>query len=77
MDNPRFSSWFVTILQSFYAEVDEIYNSGLAVHYQYNPIKRLRLRLWGAITLGLAKRVKAKICSEYQWVMSYGSSATY
>jgi GDP-D-mannose dehydratase len=32
------------------------------VHYQYNPIKRLRLRLWGAInTLGLAKRVKAKI----------------
>jgi len=36
--------------------------SGLPVHYQYNPIKTIKTSVMGAInTLGLAKRVKARI----------------
>ena len=53
------------ITQPIYLEVDEIYNlacPALPVHYQYNPIKTIKTSVMGAInTLGLAKRVKAKI----------------
>ncbi|HQB13012.1 MAG TPA: SDR family oxidoreductase [Syntrophales bacterium] len=53
------------ITQPIYLEVDEIYNLACPaspVHYQYNPIKTIKTSVMGAInTLGLAKRVKAKI----------------
>lgn len=53
------------IIEPYYAEVDEIYNLACPaspVHYQYNPIKTIKTSVMGAInTLGLAKRVGAKI----------------
>lgn len=46
-------------------EVDEIYNLACPaspVHYQYNPIKTIKTNILGTInTLGIAKRVNAKI----------------
>ncbi|MDG2432907.1 UDP-glucuronic acid decarboxylase family protein [Flavobacterium sp.] len=63
--NPRFELVRHDITEPFYAEVDEIYNLACPaspVHYQYNPIKTIKTSVMGAInTLGLAKRVKAKI----------------
>ncbi|MCX7634670.1 MAG: GDP-mannose 4,6-dehydratase, partial [Syntrophales bacterium] len=48
-----------------YLEVDEIYNLACPaspIHYQFNPIKTIKTNIMGAIhTLGLAKRVRAKI----------------
>jgi UDP-glucuronate decarboxylase len=48
-----------------YLEVAQIYNLACPaspVHYQYNPIKTIKTSVMGAInTLGLAKRVKARI----------------
>jgi UDP-glucuronate decarboxylase len=48
-----------------YIEVDEIYNLACPaspVHYQYNGIKTIKTSVMGAInTLGLAKRIKAKV----------------
>ncbi|MBC5841491.1 SDR family oxidoreductase [Flavobacterium sp. F-380] len=65
MGNPRFELVRHDITEPFYAEVDEIYNLACPaspVHYQYNPIKTIKTSVMGAInTLGLAKRVKAKI----------------
>ena len=53
------------ITESYFAEVDEIYNLACPaspVHYQYNPIKTIKTSVLGAINvLGLAKRVKAKV----------------
>ncbi|HRV43170.1 MAG TPA: SDR family oxidoreductase [Syntrophales bacterium] len=53
------------IINPIYLEIDEIYNLACPaspVHYQYNPIKTIKTSVMGAInTLGLAKRVKAKI----------------
>ena len=53
------------VTQTYYAEVDEIYNLACPaspVHYQYNPIKTVKTSVMGAINmLGLAKRIKAKI----------------
>jgi UDP-glucuronate decarboxylase len=53
------------ITESYFAEVDEIYNLACPAspnHYQYNPIKTLKTSVLGAINvLGLAKRVKAKV----------------
>lgn len=53
------------ITESYFAEVDEIYNLACPaspVHYQYNPIKTIKTSVMGAINvLGLAKRVKAKV----------------
>lgn len=53
------------ITQPYYAEVDEIYNLACPaspVHYQANPIKTVKTSVLGALnTLGLAKRVGAKI----------------
>jgi UDP-glucuronate decarboxylase len=65
MGNPRFELVRHDITEPFFAEVDEIYNLACPaspVHYQYNPIKTIKTSVMGAInTLGLAKRVKAKI----------------
>jgi len=65
LGNPRFELVRHDITEPFFAEVDEIYNLACPaspVHYQYNPIKTIKTSVMGAInTLGLAKRVKAKI----------------
>ena len=50
----------------FVLEVDEIYNLACPaspIHYQYDPVQTTKTSVHGAINmLGLAKRVKAKIC---------------
>lgn len=65
LDNPHFEMVRHDITEPYYAEVDEIYNLACPaspVHYQYNPIKTIKTSVLGAInTLGLAKRVNAKI----------------
>ncbi|AUS05829.1 UDP-glucuronic acid decarboxylase family protein [Pseudotamlana carrageenivorans] len=65
LDNPFFELVRHDITEPYFAEVDEIYNMACPaspVHYQYNPIKTIKTSVMGAInTLGLAKRVKAKI----------------
>jgi UDP-glucuronate decarboxylase len=65
LDNPHFEMVRHDITEPYYAEVDEIYNLACPaspVHYQYNPIKTIKTSVMGAInTLGLAKRVSAKI----------------
>ncbi|MDT0642297.1 UDP-glucuronic acid decarboxylase family protein [Zunongwangia sp. F363] len=65
LDNPYFEMVRHDITQPYFAEVDEIYNLACPaspVHYQYNAIKTIKTSVMGAInTLGLAKRVKAKI----------------
>jgi UDP-glucuronate decarboxylase len=65
LDNPYFEMVRHDITAPYYAEVDEIYNLACPaspVHYQYNPIKTIKTSVMGAInTLGLAKRVGAKI----------------
>ena len=65
LSNPHFEMVRHDITEPYYAEVDEIYNLACPaspVHYQYNPIKTIKTSVMGAInTLGLAKRVNAKI----------------
>jgi UDP-glucuronate decarboxylase len=65
LDHPYFEMVRHDITESYYAEVDEIYNLACPaspVHYQYNPIKTIKTSVLGAINvLGLAKRVKAKV----------------
>lgn len=65
VDHPYFEMVRHDITESYYAEVDEIYNLACPaspVHYQYNPIKTIKTSVMGAINvLGLAKRVKAKV----------------
>ena len=65
LNNPYFEVVRHDITEPYYAEVDEIYNLACPaspVHYQYNPIKTIKTSVMGAInTLGLAKRVGAKI----------------
>ncbi|WP_067149697.1 UDP-glucuronic acid decarboxylase family protein [Pseudotamlana agarivorans] len=65
LDNPFFELVRHDITEPYFAEVDEIYNMACPaspVHYQYNPIKTIKTSVMGAInTLGLAKRVKAKV----------------
>jgi len=65
IDNPFFELVRHDVTHPFFAEVDEIYNLACPaspVHYQYNPIKTIKTSVMGAInTLGLAKRIKAKI----------------
>jgi UDP-glucuronate decarboxylase len=65
LDNPYFEMVRHDITEPYYAEVDEIYNLACPaspVHYQFNPIKTMKTSVMGAInTLGLAKRVGAKI----------------
>ena len=63
--SPNFEMIRHDITEPYYAEVDEIYNLACPaspIHYQYNPIKTIKTSVMGAInTLGLAKRVGAKI----------------
>jgi len=63
--HPNFEFVRHDIIQPIFLEVDEIYNLACPaspVHYQYNPIKTIKTSVMGAInTLGLAKRVRAKI----------------
>jgi UDP-glucuronate decarboxylase len=63
--HPNFEFIRHDIIQPIFLEVDEIYNLACPaspIHYQYNPIKTIKTSVMGAInTLGLAKRVKAKI----------------
>jgi len=53
------------VTQPIMLEVDMIYNLACPaspIHYQYNPVKTTKTSVMGAInTLGLAKRVKARI----------------
>ena len=63
--NPHFECIRHDIINPIYMEVDQIYNLACPaspVHYQINPIKTIKTNVMGAInTLGLAKRVKARI----------------
>lgn len=63
--HPHFELIRHDITNPIYLEIDEIYNLACPaspMHYQYNPIKTIKTSVMGAInTLGLAKRVKAKI----------------
>lgn len=65
LDNPYFELIRHDVTESFYIEVDEIYNLACPaspIHYQYNPIKTIKTSVMGAVNmLGLAKRIKAKI----------------
>ena len=65
LGNPRFECIRHDIINPIYMEVDQIYNLACPaspVHYQVNPIKTIKTNVMGAInTLGLAKRVKARI----------------
>ena len=65
LDNSNFELVEHDVIKPYYAEVDEIYNLACPaspVHYQYNAIKTIKTSILGAInTLGLAKRVNAKI----------------
>jgi UDP-glucuronate decarboxylase len=65
LGNPHFEYIRHDITNPIYLEVDQIYNLACPaspVHYQYNPIKTIKTNVMGAInTLGLAKRVKARI----------------
>jgi UDP-glucuronate decarboxylase len=65
LENPYFELVRHDITETYYAEVDEIYNLACPaspVHYQHNPIKTIKTSVMGAINmLGLAKRVHAKI----------------
>jgi UDP-glucuronate decarboxylase len=65
LGNPHFECIRHDIINPIYMEVDQIYNLACPaspVHYQVNPIKTIKTNVMGAInTLGLAKRVKARI----------------
>jgi UDP-glucuronate decarboxylase len=65
LENKNFELIRHDIINPIYLEVDQIYNLACPaspVHYQYNPIKTIKTSVMGAInTLGLAKRVKARI----------------
>ncbi len=65
LPHPHFELIRHDITNPIYLEIDEIYNLACPaspVHYQVNPIKTIKTSVMGAInTLGLAKRVKAKI----------------
>jgi len=65
LGNPNFEAMRHDITFPLYVEVDEIYNLACPaspVHYQFDPVQTTKTSVTGAInTLGLAKRVKAKI----------------
>ena len=65
ISNPFFEVLRHDICFPLYVEVDEIYNLACPaspVHYQYDPVQTAKTSVHGAInTLGLAKRVHAKI----------------
>lgn len=63
--NPNFELLRHDVCFPLYVEVDQIYNLACPaspVHYQLDPVQTIKTSVHGAInTLGLAKRVKAKI----------------
>jgi UDP-glucuronate decarboxylase len=65
LQNTNFEIVRHDVTQTYFAEVDEIYNLACPaspVQYQHNPIKTIKTSVLGAINmLGLAKRVGAKI----------------
>jgi UDP-glucuronate decarboxylase len=65
LNHPYFELVRHDVTQTYYAEVDEIYNLACPaspIHYQYNPIKTVKTSVMGAINmLGLAKRIKARV----------------
>jgi UDP-glucuronate decarboxylase len=65
LKHPRFEALRHDVTFPLYAETDEIYNLACPaspVHYQFDPVQTTKTSVHGAInTLGLAKRVKAKI----------------
>ncbi len=65
LDNKKFELIRHDITEEIRLEVDRIYNLACPaspVHYQYNAIKTVKTNVMGAlITLGMAKRVKARI----------------
>ncbi|MBP1614440.1 MAG: putative dNTP-hexose dehydratase-epimerase [Bacteroidetes bacterium] len=65
LNNHNFELVRHDVTSPYSAEVDEIYNLACPAsppYYQYNPIKTMKTSIYGAMnTLGLAKRVKAKI----------------
>jgi len=65
LPNSNFEAMRHDITFPLYVEVDEIYNLACPaspVHYQFDPVQTTKTSVIGAInTLGLAKRVKAKI----------------
>jgi len=65
LEQPNFEFVRHDVTHPYFAEVDQIYNLACPaspVHYQYNPIKTMKVSVMGAInTLGMAKRCRAKI----------------
>ncbi len=65
LTKPNFELIRHDIVNSFFAEVDLIYNLACPaspIHYQYNPVKTIKTSVMGTIhMLGLAKRVKARL----------------
>ncbi len=65
IDKPNFEFIRHDVIRPVWLEVDEIYNLACPaspVHYQYNPIKTMKVSVMGAINLlGMAKRCRAKI----------------
>ena len=65
LSNPFFELQRHDICFPLYVEVDEIFNLACPaspIHYQFDPVQTTKVSVHGAInTLGLAKRVKAKI----------------
>jgi UDP-glucuronate decarboxylase len=65
LTHPHFELLRHDITFPLYVEVDEIYNLACPaspIHYQFDPVQTTKTSVHGAInTLGLAKRVKAKI----------------
>ena len=65
MGNPYFEFIRHDVTEPIYVEVDQIYNLACPaspIHYQYDPIKTGKTSVLGALlTLGLAKRVHARI----------------
>ena len=65
LDKPNFELIRHDIVSPILLEVDEIYNLACPAapgHYQYNPIKTMKISVQGSINLlGMAKRCNAKI----------------
>jgi UDP-glucuronate decarboxylase len=65
LKEPNFEFVRHDVTLPFLFEVDEIYNLACPAsppHYQYNPIKTIKTSILGTLhSLGLAKRVKAKV----------------
>ena len=66
LDRPYFEVIRHDITFPLHVEVDEIYNFACPaspIHYQHDPVQTTKTSVLGAINmLGLAKRLKAKIC---------------